>query len=100
MITALFPAAERQALLDMAARSIVFLTRKETHRLLRQIDYVETTTNYSISSRKRLPPAMGGGESWRVVHHESELGVAQIRSRLPEGRPESDAKVGFQPSHS
>jgi hypothetical protein len=41
MITGLFPAAERQVMLDVAQRSIVFLTREAAHQAIRDIKFLE-----------------------------------------------------------
>jgi hypothetical protein len=42
MITGLFPATERQVMLAMAERSIFFLTRENTHRLIHETAYLHS----------------------------------------------------------
>lgn len=42
MITGLFSAADRPAVLETAARSIIFLTRDATHRAIRKVSFFES----------------------------------------------------------
>jgi hypothetical protein len=42
MITGLFPSAERQVVLGVAERSIIFLTRETTHRTIGEVAYLES----------------------------------------------------------
>lgn len=64
MITGFFPAAEWQVVLEMAGRSIVFLTREATHRLLRDLPYLESAwTIANIYLHSLRAPLLSDGNS-------------------------------------
>jgi len=64
MITGLFPSAEREVMLGVAERSIVFLTRETTHQTLRETGYLESAwTIANMYLYSLAAPMLGDGAS-------------------------------------
>ncbi len=67
MITGLFPLAERQVMLDVAERSLVFLTRQAAHQAIRDIGFLEDAWMIANIYLGSLGAATFGGEGDRAV---------------------------------
>lgn len=67
MVTGLFPATERQVVLEVAERSVVFLTRETAHRIILEVAYLASAwTIANIYLYSLRTPTLGDG-SCQVV---------------------------------
>jgi hypothetical protein len=72
MITGLFPAAERHVLLGMAERSIVFLTRDATFRVLLEIGFLESAWKIASIYLHSLGAPLLGDDSQAILGMNEE----------------------------
>ena len=67
MITGLFPASERQAMLQVAGNSIVFLTREPAHQAMRETTFLDTAWTIANLYLNSLRVPMLGDEAKPIL---------------------------------
>ena len=67
MITGLFPASERQAVLGVAACSVVFLTREAAHQAMRETSFLDTAWTIANLYLNSLGAPMLGDEARPIL---------------------------------
>jgi hypothetical protein len=67
MINGLFPAAERQVVLQAAERSIVFLTCEAAHQIIREVPYLESAWTIANVYLNSLGASMLGTRAMQIV---------------------------------